>query len=428
MSLVDARGLPVSGATPAALDAYERAAAAFLHWRSGAETHLAFAVEAAPDFTMAHVLGAWMHVSGRDPAGIERARPLFERAAALAGNPRERLHVSALGAAIEADDIELATSHLGAALHIAPRDALALQVAHAYDYLTGDGASLQARVAAVLPAWSAELPGYAGVLAMHAFALFEAGECVRGEAMARAALAIDPLEPRAHHAMAHAFEMTGRPAVGAAWMRAHAPAWARGTAVGTHGWWHVALFELARGAVNEALELYDSHMRARCSSTIGELIDASGLLWRIRLQGGAVGARLRELADAWAPHIDDAYCSFSDIHAMLAYVGAGDARRAHALELVLSRHANRPDRYGATTRLVGLPACRALIAFGHGDAVRAAERLARLPPLAHRIGGSHAQRDVLRLTELSARQRATGRRRPAWGWPRMPVWAAAPHS
>ena len=36
------------------------------------------------------------------------------------------------------------------------------------DYLTGDTDRLADRVAAVLPAWSAGLPGYGAVLAMHA--------------------------------------------------------------------------------------------------------------------------------------------------------------------------------------------------------------------------------------------------------------------
>jgi hypothetical protein len=57
-----------------------------------------------------------------------------------------------------------------------------------------------------------------------------------------------------------------------------------------------------------------------------------------------------------------------------------------------------------------VPACRALIAFGRGEYTRAITLLASLPPLAHRIGGSHAQRDVLHLTQLRAVERM---RRPA---------------
>jgi hypothetical protein len=428
MSLIDARGLPISGATPAALDAYERAASDFLHWRHGAEHALAVALDRAPGFAMAHVLAAWMQVAGRDPAGVARARPLLAHAAALPLNARERHHVSALVAAIQFDDTELAKSHLRAALRMAPRDALALQVLHSLDYLTGDSAAMHAQVASVLPAWSAQMPGYSAVLAMHAFALGEIGDHARSEANASTALAINPLEVRAHHAMAHVFEMTQRPAVGAAWMRAHAAHWRSGTAVSTHAWWHVALFELARGAVGEALDIYDQHIHVAGTPAIGDLIDASSLLWRIKLHGGSTGGRFRELAGAWAPRIEDAYCSFSDIHAMLAFIGAGESGLSHRLEHSLRRHEHRPTRYGATTRLVGLPASRALLAFGQGHAARASDLLARLPLLAHRLGGSQAQRDVLRLTELKARQRAGERRRPAWNWTRPPVWATAPHS
>jgi hypothetical protein len=57
------------------------------------------------------------------------------------------------------------------------------------------------------------------------------------------------------------------------------------------------------------------------------------------------------------------------------------------------------------TQLVGYPASRALAAFGRGE-YRAAEALLRsLPPVAHRIGGSHAQRDVLQLTRAAAAAR-----------------------
>jgi len=48
---------------------------------------------------------------------------------------------------------------------------------------------------------------------------------------------------------------------------------------------------------------------------------------------------------------------------------------------------------------------RALIAFGRGDYARATQALGVLPASAHRIGGSHAQRDLRYLTLLEAVQR-----------------------
>jgi len=59
------------------------------------------------------------------------------------------------------------------------------------------------------------------------------------------------------------------------------------------------------------------------------------------------------------------------------------------------------------TRLVGLPASRALAAFGRGDFSGAARLLRALPPVAHRIGGSHEQRDVLHLTRAAAAAHST---------------------
>jgi hypothetical protein len=57
------------------------------------------------------------------------------------------------------------------------------------------------------------------------------------------------------------------------------------------------------------------------------------------------------------------------------------------------------------TRLVGYPGSRALYAFARGE-YRTAEALLRsLPPVAHRIGGSHAQRDILTLTRAAAATR-----------------------
>ena len=48
------------------------------------------------------------------------------------------------------------------------------------------------RIAKVVPQWTAEVSGYASVLAMYAFALEENGQYRRAEKMARRALALDP--------------------------------------------------------------------------------------------------------------------------------------------------------------------------------------------------------------------------------------------
>jgi len=412
VTAVDHRGCAISGAEPAALEAFERALAAFQGWRDGAEAPLALALQEAPRFVMAHVLEAYLLVCSRDPRHLALARPTLARVAALPANERERLHVAAIAALLDNDDFDVARATLGELLHLEPRDALALQVAHSLDYVAGDVRCIHERVAAVLPAWSTDLPGYPVVLAMHAFGLEENARYEEAEASARAALALDPLDARAHHVMAHVFEMTGRPQAGERWLADHADGWASDSIVATHCWWHRGLFQIALGRPGRALDIYDQHVRVGHSEAIADLIDASALLWRIDLAGCDPGDRWRELADAWAPRSDDGFCSFNDVHAMLAFVGARDGRRVDGLLRSLRAAYSKPSRHGTTTRLLGLAACRALAAFGRGDDLLAITLLASLPAQAHRLGGSHAQRDVLHLTM----QRAVERLREAKGW------------
>lgn len=404
MTTVDAHGYSISGATPAALEAYERALATFQSWRSGADTHLGLALDEAPGFVMAHALQAYLHLSSRDPGYVRLARPILERAAGLPANDRERLHLAAISAAL-ADHYERAKARWSELLALYPRDALALQVAHAFDYITGDLDRMNDRVAAALPAWSSGLPGYHAVLAMHAFSLEECGHYARAEEAARAALDLNAFDARAHHVMAHVFEMSDRPAAGVRWMNKHFASWGVGTVVSTHCWWHLALFHLSQRQLDHAVALYDQRVRAGHSIEIADMIDASALLWRVQLLGGNTGARWGELADAWTPTVEDGFCSFNDLHAMLSFVGARDWDRARRLELAVERAASLPTRYGETTRLLGIPACRALIAFGRRNDNLAIALLKSLPAHAHRLGGSHAQRDVLNLTLAHAIER-----------------------
>ena len=401
---IDGRGCEITGATLAALEAYEGALEASLSWRSGAIEQLDVALQAAPTFVMAHVLRAWLLLSGRDLERIRSARPVLARAASLPVNERERLHLSAIRAVLD-DDYERAKRRLDDILRVHPHDVLALQVAHSLDYLTGDINCLRDRVPSVLAEWSSDMPGYHALLAMSAFSLEECGEYERAEQAALEALALDPGDARAHHVMAHVFEMTDRAAEGIRWMNAHKAGWAAGTIVAVHCWWHVALFHVALGQCERALAIYDRYIRPGRSSELSDLIDSSALLWRIDLLGGDSGRRWSELADGWAPRIDDSFCSFNDVHAMLSFVGARDWTRAQRLERVLARSHALPTRHGETTRHLGLPACRALVAFGRGNDALAVSLLASLPAFAQRLGGSHAQRDVLHLTLSRAIER-----------------------
>lgn len=402
----DARGCCVSGANASALEHYERALHGFLAWRGEPRTEARLALEAAPGFVMGHVLEAQLHLCSRDPAGIESARASLSSARSLGRNAREQLHCAALAAGL-AGDSDRALALLGCLLAEQPRDLLALAVAHTLDHYLGETRALGDRVAAALPAWSRTDKGYSSVLAMLAFGLEEAGEYRRAEDAALEALALEPGDIRAHHAMAHVLEMQGRAATGVRWMGKRAPYWTGAGAASTHVWWHLALYHLMIGDTRHALELYDRRIAVSRAASLNELIDASGLLWRLRLAGVDGGARWKVLAAAWAPRAEQAYCAFNDLHAMLAFVGAD---RRDLQRRLLRAQAQRISRGGTNQgmlRDVGLPASRGLIAFGEGDYARAMRQLDSLPLVSHRLGGSHAQRGLIGLTLRAAKKMGT---------------------
>jgi tetratricopeptide (TPR) repeat protein len=419
----DARGCEVTGASAPALEHFERALAGFLAWNGEPREEARHARTAAPAFVMGHLLEAHLYLCSRDPADMREARRALQRARGLAQNARERMHAAAIATAL-AGDYKRARELLGIVLARHPRDLVALAVSHTIDHYLGDTRGLHARVAAVMPAWSAADPGYHGVLAMLAFGLEEAGEFGRAEDAALAALALEPGSLRAHHARAHVLEMQGRAAEGIRWMGERAAFWTGQGASSTHLWWHLALHHLELGNARHALEIYDRRI-AGAAPSLNELIDASALLWRLELRGVDLGARWRALAERWAPHAEDAFCAFNDLHAMMAFVGAG--RRDLARRLLRAQRKRLAQ--GGTNQLmlleVGWPACQALEAFGKEDYISAAAMLRGLPEVSHWLGGSHAQRGLIGLTLRAAEYRARiigVRPRLAGYWGQAPIF------
>jgi tetratricopeptide (TPR) repeat protein len=405
MPLEDYRGLALSGASPRALELLEAGLEEYLSFRGAPAGLVARALEDSPGFAMGHAFAAYLALGGRDPAGVRAARDILARSADLPMNPRERAHMQAIEA-LAAGEIERAGAVHAEILAEHPRDVLALGVAHSCDYIRGDVRTLHRRVARTLGAWTRDLPGYHALLAMYAFGLEEAGHYARAADFARRALEIEPRDVRAHHAMVHVYEMLARPEDGIRWAGERVEYWTGETPAAVHNWWHVALFNLALGRRAQALAIYDWRIRPRLDRGLSMLIDATALLWRFELLGADTGRRWGELASRWEPHAADGYCAFSDLHAMMAFAADGRAAGAEALLAAQRERIRRGGTNGAMTRLVGLPASRALAAFGRGRYREAAQLLERLPQLAHRLGGSRAQHGIVALTLEEAVRRA----------------------
>lgn len=402
----DARGLTMSGCDTVSAAHYETALWRFQCSAGDPLAAVALALRERPDFVMAHVLQAYLNLCGTEKAGVAVARQALAKAMTFTPNERESAHIGA-ATALADGHWDVARSRLQRILDEHPRDVLALQVAHLFDFYCGDARNLRDRPARVRPEWRHDMPGYNAVLAMHAFGLEETSDFAHAEDTGRAAIELEPRDSWAHHAVAHVMEMQGRRRDGIAWMRAREKHWAEDSAFAIHNWWHLALYHLDLEEAQPVLAIYDQKIRDGKSSVALDMIDATSMLWRLSLRGIDVGNRWQEIADAWAPFVEDGFYAFNDAHAMMAMIGAGRWRDADRILGAMRKAQDGDASNAAMTREVGLPLARALHAFGRGAWEAALDGLTSVRPIAHRFGGSNAQRDIVDLTLLEAAKRAS---------------------
>jgi tetratricopeptide (TPR) repeat protein len=401
--LRDCRGNTLSAQNASSVAVLDEATESFARYAGNPVELVDRQLERDPGFVMGHCLKAGVILTTTERSLEPALRQAVEAGEALAAgaNDRERRHLAAARAWLDGDYAAAAQRYaLLAAEH--PRDLLALQVAHLADFYLGRQPGLRDHVAQVLHAWDPSVPGYAHVLGMFAFGLEETGDFPRAEEVGRRAVELDPRDAWASHAVAHVMEMQGRLHEGIGWLEETGRGWEADNAFVFHNWWHLALFHLDRGDPGRALVVYDERIRPRRSDVVLEMVDASALLWRLHLRGHDVGRRFEALAEDWARHAGDAYYAFNDVHALLALLGGGRLDDAQRLVGTVARHAGDTGTNGMMIREVGLPLCRALLAFTCGDHAACAEGILALRDHAMRFGGSNAQRDLLSLTAVEA--------------------------
>jgi hypothetical protein len=405
-----------SSSNPAALDQLELALDCFVHFRGSIPAALAQALAADPKSALALALDGYLGVLATDPAQAQaaslRLQAFTSRARLGQYNQRERDHLEA-AATLLAGDFEAASAQLEQISLAHPRDLLALAVGHQLDFFTGNSRMLRDRPAAVLSAWSPDDRYYPNILGMLSFGLCECHQHDRAFEVGLAAVAGDPKDVWAIHALGHTFEETGRFEDGLRFYDGHAWAWQANNYFIVHNTWHYALFALEAGDLARALALFDATVFNTNAVIALQLLDASALLWRVYLAGSEQPARFAALAGHWLQLLDPPFYAFNDMHQMMALAGAGHWSAAQ--HLIDSREqwlkafgSNENTKISniAMTRNIGLPVCRALLAFAQG---RYLEVIAQLWPIRRRLaefGGSHAQRDVVQKTLIEACLRA----------------------
>ena len=424
----DRYGLALSTTSAAARDAYVEGVDLLLTVYPGAAAAFDRAIAADPGFALAHVGKARaLHLAGNLPAmrdALANAQTHSET-----GAERDRSHI-AVFAHLFAGQPAAALAAVRAHMRTWPRDALILSLAANQGGLIGMSG---------LSGREQDLVDFLGGLAPHygedwwfeghyGMALSEIGQHDRARPMIERSLSQQRRNAYGAHAFAHLSYETGERDAGIAFLRDWLPGYSRDGSLFGHISWHLGLFELHAGHLENALQLYNAAFSAEDhrGAVHQKLADSVSFLWRSELAGHprdhARWAKMAEFARAKFPRPG---MSLADWHVALTHAATGDDAAFNAWVGAVEDLA-RAGRYPSGPMVP--TAARGFAAFQRGDYAGTIDVLAPLLAERERLGGSRAQVDLveatltaayLRAGQIEAAERLRANRRP--GPPALPV-------
>ena len=408
----DAQGLTLTVASDRAALAFDHAIEGFLKYRFDAGLRLKALLTEDPQAPLGQVMAGSFAMLAYDQALIARAQASLIRAEALPATPRERAHMAALARWISGHPDQALTLWEEIAAE-APHDLLAFRLHHFTAFWMGQPERMLSLVEHILPQWSPTLSGYGSILACRCFANEECGNYTQAEHAGRAAVELDPGDLWATHGIAHVLEMQGRRSEGIAWITAQEKHFDGGNNLMHHIWWHQALFHIERREFDAVLALYDTRFRNLGSKVTQaqpdlyiDMQNAASMLFRLQLRGIDAGARWDELADKAEARIGDTLSAFTLPHWMMALVAASREQAADRLLRSIEEASRANTPHALVLREAALPAAQALRLHGSGNFAEAVGLMRPALGGMYRLGGSHAQQEVLELLFLDAATKA----------------------
>jgi tetratricopeptide (TPR) repeat protein len=410
----DAYGHPISASSAEAGTAFDLAVEGYSKARLDTRDHLVATLKADPEFGLAHCLKGYFTMLLYNQSAVPTAMKALSTARRLTekATARERMHVDALDAWI-AGNLERLLAIWEHILLAHPNDFLAFRLAHYLYFWTGRTSDMLASVERIAPKWGPELPGYGALLGCRSFALEENGEYAVAEPPGRRAIEMDPGDLWAAHAVAHVMEMQGRQQEGIAWLGELAPHWEGTNQLQHHLWWHRALFHYEQREFDEVMALYDQFFRNLTSPLtqtqpdfIIDVQNAASMLFRLERQGIDVGNRWIEIAEKAEHRIGDCLSVFTLPHWIMALTATGGVEVAHRMLDGMRVYSEGQQSNASVVKEIALPISEAVIAHRQGDYSRALDLMRPILAETQRMGGSHAQHDVLRQLFLDCAVRA----------------------
>lgn len=386
---------PISTSSAAARDAYIRGCDELLSAGAGTEAAFRAAIAADDGFALAHIaLARTLQILGR---GGEVKAPR-ERAVALSSGttPREQSHIAIFEKILTgqgAAALEMIRAHV----KTWPRDAMALAPATSVFGLIGFSgkAGREKDQLAILEPLAPHYGTDWWYQTVLAFAEIELQLHDRGRRNIEAALATFPRNAHAAHIRAHLYYEEGQREAGLAYLTDWAKDYPREGQINCHVHWHLALWSMETGRIDDAWRIYRTamHPGAAWGPQINVLTDCAAFLARAEFNGGPRRPELwRDLSDYAAKWFPNSGVQFADMHSALSFAMAGNGE-------ALAKIADAPKGPAAD---VLAPLARGFGGFAKGDWDGAIREIEPLLATHERFGGSRAQRDLLEYTVACA--------------------------
>jgi hypothetical protein len=406
MSHQDRYGLTLSTTSSEAATAYRDGIDLLLSAWIGAAEAFDRAIAADPEFALAHIARARIHTFYQQGDVARKKAALARELVARNGTERERRHVETLALAVEGQ-IPAALAAALAHLETSPRDAVVMSLplgAFGLFAFSGMADHDQARVD-LCERYAHHYGDDWWFLTYHGWSLTENGDVARGRAMTERAFGLRRANANAVHSLLHAMFEDGSVAEADALVTQWVPGYDRSGILHGHIRWHQALGALEAGDAARALTIYADVLKPSVTSAppINAISDGASLLWRLSAYGHDVPRALWTDADAFAQRaFPKSSIPFADVHMALF---AAATHNAAALEQRLGVIEQRLSEGKLAAGPVVPKICRAMSAFAGADYQGCIRHLEPVLDDVVRIGGSHAQRQIIEDTFIVALMR-----------------------
>lgn len=405
-NITDDYGMTLSTNSEKAAEQLRQGLHLLLSQNSGPEERFKEAVEQDEGFALAHGYLAYWCMQRARPAD---AREIAKRAISLAKDVtrRERQQIEAVCLWINgqgARSIGLIKEHLAEF----PRDALLVRLAHRLYMLGCSGAGVPnfpPEYLALLRGMESHCRDDWAFLAEYAFAHHETGQLEESLRLAERSLELNPTNAVGCHSATHVYFERGEAETGEEFLGDWLYGFDAPATSYVHLSWHLALFELALGKYQGALDRYEKYIRPSVvAKSLSTLNDSASLMWRLQIYGGEAPPKpWEEVLQLAAPAAERSGVAFRDAHAALAFCASGDQK---SYDKMISRLHADAEKGNLLAKEMVLPLAQGINAFAQGNYAESTHLLEPVIRQLTRIGGSHAQREVFEDTLLEAYLRA----------------------